>query len=165
MFHTVVKLALILMEEQRLRVLQNRVMRKTFGPWEEVTGDLRKLHKEKLHDLNSSANNNTVMKTRRLRWVGHVANMGRRDMQTGFGEDLKQRNHLKGLGTERGIILKWIINKLGEHGLICLIQKKDKPLAVVNTGMNFCFAQNARNFLTSRRPVCFWRRTLLCEFY
>jgi len=43
--------------------------------------------------------------------------------------------------------------------------EKDKPLAVVNTGMNFCFAQNASNFLTSTRPVSFWRRTLLCGFY
>jgi hypothetical protein len=43
--------------------------------------------------------------------------------------------------------------------------KKDKPLAVVNTGMNFHFAQNASNFSTSRRPVSSWRRTLLCGFY
>lgn len=63
MFHAGVKLALILMEEHRLRVLQNKVMRKTFGPKrEEVTGDWRKLYKEKLHDLNSSANNTTVIK-------------------------------------------------------------------------------------------------------
>jgi len=47
-----------------------------------------------------------VIKTRRVSCVGNVANIERRDMQTGFGGDLKQRNHLKGLGTERGIILK-----------------------------------------------------------
>jgi len=47
-----------------------------------------------------------VIKTRRLSWVGYVANMGKRDMQTGLGGGLKQRNHLKCLGTERGIILK-----------------------------------------------------------
>jgi len=96
MFHTGVKLALILMEEHRLRVLQNRVMRKTFGPKrEEVTGDWKKLYKEKRHNLNSPANNTMVIKTRRVSRVGHVTNMGRRDMQTGFGGDLKQRNHLK----------------------------------------------------------------------
>lgn len=107
MFHTGVKLALILREKHRLRVLQNRVMRKSYGrKREEVKGDWRKMYKEKLHDLNSSANNTMVIKTRRLSWVGYVANMGRRDMQTGFGGDLKQRNHLKGLGTEKGIILK-----------------------------------------------------------
>jgi len=107
MFHTGVTLALILMEHQRLRVLQNRVMRKIFGPTtEEVTGDWKKLYKEKLRDLNCSANNTTVIKTRRLSWVGYVANMGSRDMQTGFGGDLQQRNHLKGLDRERGIILK-----------------------------------------------------------
>jgi hypothetical protein len=103
MFHTGVKLALILMEEQRLSALQNRVLRETFWPKrEEVTGDWRKLYKEMLHDFNSSANNTTVIKTRRLSWVGYMANMGRRDMKTGFGGDLKQRIHLKGLGTERG---------------------------------------------------------------
>jgi len=88
-------------------VLQNRVRRKTFGTKrEEVTGDWRKLYKEELHDLNSSANNTMVIKTRRLSWMGYVANMGRRDMQTGFGGDPKQSNHLKGLDTEKGIILK-----------------------------------------------------------
>jgi len=47
-----------------------------------------------------------VIKMRRLSWVGYVANMGKRDMQTGLGGGLKQRNHVKCLGTERGIILK-----------------------------------------------------------
>jgi hypothetical protein len=90
------ELALILREKHRLRELQNRVMRKTFRPKrKEVIGDWRKLYKEKLHDLNSSANNTMVIKTRRLSWVGYVTNMGRTDMQTGFGGDLNQRNHLK----------------------------------------------------------------------
>jgi hypothetical protein len=47
--------SLILMEEHRLRVFENRVLRRTFGPkWDEVTGEWRKLHNEELRDLYSS---------------------------------------------------------------------------------------------------------------
>jgi len=50
-----------------------------FGPKrDEVTGELRKLHNEKLNDLYSSPNIVRVIKSRRIRWVGHVARMGQR---------------------------------------------------------------------------------------
>jgi hypothetical protein len=60
-----------------LRVLEDRVLRKIFGPKRNVvTGVLRKLHKEEFHDLHSSPNLIRVIKSRRKRWVGHVARMG-----------------------------------------------------------------------------------------
>jgi hypothetical protein len=64
------------MEERRLRVFENRVLR-IFGPKkDEVTGKWRKLHNLELNNLYSSANIVRVIKSRRMRWVGHVAPMG-----------------------------------------------------------------------------------------
>jgi hypothetical protein len=61
----------------RLRVFENRVLRRIFGPRrDEVTGDWRKLHNEELHNLYSSPNIIRMMKSRRMRWAGHVARMG-----------------------------------------------------------------------------------------
>jgi hypothetical protein len=68
-------LSLILSEERRLRVLENRVLRRIFGPKrDEVTGEWRKLHNEECNDL-YSPNIVRVIKSRRLKWVGHVALM------------------------------------------------------------------------------------------
>jgi len=56
-------------------VFENRVLRRVFGPKrDEVTGEWRKLHNMELNDLYSSPN--IVIKSRRMRWVGHVARMG-----------------------------------------------------------------------------------------
>ena len=61
-------------EECRLRVFENGVLRRIFGPKrDEVTGEWRKLHNEKLKGLYSSANIVRVIKSRRMRWAGHVA--------------------------------------------------------------------------------------------
>jgi hypothetical protein len=66
-----------LREECRLRVFENRVLRRIFGPKrDEVTGDWRRLHNKELYTLYSSPNIIRVMKSRRLRWAGHVARMG-----------------------------------------------------------------------------------------
>jgi hypothetical protein len=68
---------LTLREEHRLRVFENRVLRRIFGPKrDEVTGEWRKLHNEKLHNLYSSPDIIRQVKSRRMRWAGHVARMG-----------------------------------------------------------------------------------------
>jgi hypothetical protein len=66
-----------LREEHRLRVFENRVFRRIFGPKrDEVTGGWRKLHNEELYGLYSSPSIVRVIKARRMRWAGHVARMG-----------------------------------------------------------------------------------------
>ena len=58
-------------------VFENMVLRRIFGPSrEEVTGERRRLHNEELNDLYSSPNILRVIKSRRIRWAGHVARMG-----------------------------------------------------------------------------------------
>jgi hypothetical protein len=69
--------SLTLREECRLGVFENRVLRRIFGPeMDEVTGEWRRLHKQKLHDLYSLPNITRVIKSRIIRWAGHVARMG-----------------------------------------------------------------------------------------
>jgi len=71
--------SLTLREERRLRVFENRVLRRILEPRrDEVTGERRKLHSEELNDLYSSPNIVPVIKSRRMRWAGHVARMGER---------------------------------------------------------------------------------------
>jgi len=68
---------LTLREERRLRMFKNKVLRRIFGPKrDEVTREWRELHNVELNDLYSSPNMFQVIKSRRIRWAGHVARMG-----------------------------------------------------------------------------------------
>jgi hypothetical protein len=81
-----------------------------FGPKrDELTGEWRKLHNEELHVLCSSPTIVRVMKSRRMRWAGHVARMGRGEMCTWFRwENLTGRDRWGDPDVDGKIILRWI---------------------------------------------------------
>jgi len=99
-----------LREERKLTVFENMVLRRIFGPrTNEVTEDWRRLHNKELSDLYSSPNIVRVIKSRRMRWAGHVARMGeeRRRIGSWWG-NRRERNHWGDLGVDGWIILGWI---------------------------------------------------------
>jgi hypothetical protein len=104
-----------LTEEHRLRVFENRVLRRIFGPKREEDGSWRKLHNYELHSLYSAPNIVRVIKSRRMRWAGHVARMG--EVFTGFWlEGPKARDHWEDLGVGGRITLRWTLGRLGSMG-------------------------------------------------
>jgi hypothetical protein len=78
--------SLTLKEERRLRVFENRVLRRILGPKrDQVTGERRKLHNEELNGLYFLPNILRVIKSRRMRWAGHVVRiLGNGEVCTGF---------------------------------------------------------------------------------
>jgi hypothetical protein len=87
--------SLTLRDEYRLRVFENRVLRRIFGPKrDEVTGGWRKLHNEELHNSYSSPSIIRMIESRRMRCAGHVAQLARRGMHMGlWWESQKERDH------------------------------------------------------------------------
>jgi hypothetical protein len=87
--------SLTLREEHTLRVFENRVLRRIFGPKrDEVTCEWRNLHNEELRDLYSSPSIIRIIKSRRMRWAGHVARMGRRGTRIEYWwESQRERDH------------------------------------------------------------------------
>jgi hypothetical protein len=106
--------SLTLREECRLRVFENKVLRRIFGPKrDEVTGEWRRLHNKELYVLYSSPIIIRVMKSRRLRWAGHVACMGeRRGAYRALVGKPEGRRPLERPGVDGRIILKWIFERL-----------------------------------------------------
>jgi hypothetical protein len=129
-----------LREEHRLRVFENRVLRRILGPKrDELTGEWRKLHKEELRDLYSSPSIIRIIKSRRMRWAGHVARMGEKinayRLLVGKPEGKKPLERPR---------RRWVDNikrDLGEVGWgnvdwICLAQDRNRWRAVVNSVLN-----------------------------
>jgi hypothetical protein len=88
------------------------VLRKIFGPKREEDGSWRKLHNDDLHSLYSLPNIVRVIKSRRLRWEGHVARMGRGEVFTGFwlgGQEV--RSHWRDLGVGGRITLSMTLGR------------------------------------------------------
>jgi len=100
--------SLRLREERRLRVSENRVLRRIFGPKrDEVTRVWVKLRNEELNDLYCLPNIFWVIKSIIMRWAEHVARMGRGEVYTGFWwGNLRERDHLGDPGVNGRIILR-----------------------------------------------------------
>jgi len=99
-----------LREERKLRVIENMVLRRIFGlRRDKVTGEWRRLHNEELNDMYSSPNILRAIKSRRMRWTGHLARM---DEERGMYRFLvgkpEGKNHWGDLGVDGWIILAWI---------------------------------------------------------
>jgi hypothetical protein len=94
-------------EEHRLRVFENKVLRKIFGPKRKDDGSWRKLHNDELHSLYSSPNIVRVIKSRMMRGWDMWHAWGRRDMFTGFWSGgPRGRDHWEDLGVGERITLR-----------------------------------------------------------
>jgi hypothetical protein len=116
------------------------MLRTIFGPRrDEVTGDWRKLHNEELHTLYSLPNIIRMMKSRRMRWTGHVARMG--ETRNAYRILVGKPEGKRPLGRPR---CRWVDNikidlrEIGWDGMdwIELVQDRDQWKALVNTVMN-----------------------------
>ena len=129
-----------LREERRLRVFENKLLRRIFGPKrDEVTREWRYLHNEELNDLYSSPNIFRVIKSRKMRWAGLVARMGKRKCV--YRVLLGKPEGKKPLGRPRN---RWEDNmKIDLQEVVCggmdwikLAQDRDRWQALVNEVMN-----------------------------
>ena len=101
--------SLTLRKERKLRVFENKVLRRIFGPRrDEATGDWRRLHNEELNDLQSTPNIVRVIKSRRLRWAGHVCVWVRRGVYRVLVGKPEGKRPWIDLGVDGWIILGWI---------------------------------------------------------
>jgi hypothetical protein len=121
-------------------VFEDRVLRRIFGPKrDEVTGEWRKLHNEELRDLNSSPCIIRMVKSRRMRWTGHVARIG--EKRNAYRLLMGKPEGRRPLGRPRR---RWVDNirmdlrgmGWGDVDWIGLAQGRDKWRAIVDAVMN-----------------------------
>jgi hypothetical protein len=133
--------SLTLKEEHRLKVFENRVLRRIFGPKkDEVTGEWRKLHNEELRDLYVLPCIIRIIMLRRMRWAGHVARMGKRNV---YRLCVGRPEGKRPLGRPR---CRWVDNirmDLGEVGWgdmdwIGLAKNRNRWRSLVNSVLNLC---------------------------
>jgi hypothetical protein len=133
-------LSLTLREEHRLRVFENTVLRRIFGPKRaEVTGGWRKLHNEELHGLYSSPSIVRVIKARRMRWAWYVTRMG--DVRGAYNILVGRPEGRRPLGRPRrrwedNIKMDLMEIMFGDVDWIHWAQDRDRWRALVNTVMN-----------------------------
>jgi hypothetical protein len=126
--------------EHRLRVFENRMLRRIFGPKREEDGSWRKLHNDELHSLYSSPNIVRVIKSRRMRWAGHAVRMGEGRgvyrVLVGRPEGKKQLGRHRRRWEDN---IKMDLREIGIDGekLIQLAHDRVQWRACVNTVMNF----------------------------
>jgi hypothetical protein len=132
--------SLTLREGHRLRVFENRVLRRIFGPKrDEVTGEWRKLHNEELHDWYSSPSIIRIIKSRGMKWTGHVARIG--EKRNAYRLLVRKPERKSLLGRPR---CRWVDNirmGLGEVGWgdvdwIGLAKDRNRWRALVNSLLN-----------------------------
>jgi len=108
--------SLTLREERKLRVFENMVLRRIFGPRrDEVTVEWRRLHNEELNDLYSSSNIMRVIKSRRMRWAGHVARLGEERGCIGSwrGGNRTERDHWRDLCIDGWMYIRMDLQEVG----------------------------------------------------
>jgi hypothetical protein len=122
-----------------LRIFENRVLRRVFGPKMEEDRSWRKLHNDELHSLYSSPNIVRAIKSRRMRWAGHVARMeeGRSLYRVLVGRPKRKRSQGRPRRRWQDNI-KLDLRDIGIDGAnwICLAQNRVQWWAFVNTVVN-----------------------------
>jgi hypothetical protein len=110
-----------------LRVFENRVLRSVFGPRrDKVTGEWRRIHNGELYALCFSPNIIRMIKSRRLRWAGHVAHIGERICANRVLVRKREgRIHVEDPGVDGRIISKWIL-ELWDRGMDWIDPAQDR---------------------------------------
>jgi hypothetical protein len=142
--------SLTVREEHKLRVFENRVLRKIFGTKRDgVTGELGKLHNEELYNLYTSPSIIRIIKSRRMRWTGHVERMGEKRNVYRLLVGKPEGKRLLGRPRHRWMDnIKIDILEIGVSIVDCIGLAEDRYgwSALVNSVMNLRVPYNAGNY-------------------